>query len=133
MIRQAAEADWPRIADMAARFHAEVKPPYLWDRDAFLSLCKRAGFLSVSDRGFLMGVLAPNLISPKWLQAHELLWWSEDGTGAAHMNAFRQWAKDQGAHEVVWSCQQDNTRVMRLLGRVGRPTDASFSEVLRCA
>ena len=79
------------------------------------------------------GFAAPMPLSPDWLVAHELLWWSEDKSGLHLRNAFRNWAKEQGVNEIKWSCRSSNARVMRFYTKTSKPSEAVFSEVLPCA
>ena len=120
---------------MGRDFHAAAKPSWPWSDEGFeasiAGLIDRA-FLSVSEQGFFLGMIAAFPFNPNWVQAHELLWWSQDGTGPKHAKAFRQWAEGLGANEVCWSCRADNDRVAAFYTKIAQPSELHFSEILTC-
>lgn len=130
-LRQATQADIPALIDMGRRFHAAAQPEWPWSDSGFSALMMKMPFLSITDGGFFAGTKAPWPLNPEWIVAHEVLWWSEDGTGLQHLQAFREWAVD--AHEIKWSCRADNDRVCRFYSRFAAPSEAVFSEVKTCA
>ena len=126
-------SDVHAITEMAAQFHNETSPEWPWDANAFAAMaqnCIDHGLALVSDNGFFLGLIVPYPISPAWVQAHEFLMWSRDGSGASFVRKFRAWAKDQGANEIRWSCRADNERVQRFFSKIATPVEAGFSEVL---
>lgn len=130
-MRQATRNDIPALLKMGRRFHAAAKPEWPWSDDGFAALMMQMPFLSITDGGFLAGTKGPFPLNPKWIVAHEVLWWAEDKTGFQHMQAFREWAAD--AHEIKWSCRADNDRVRRFYSKFAKPSEAVFSEVIQCA
>ena len=133
-MKKAARIDIGRIANMAARFHTKAQEPWPWDYKAFcnaIAAMIETGHVTVSPGGFMVGLKQPHPLNPAWIVAHELLWWAEDGTGAAHFKAFREWAAD--AHEIKWSCRAGDERTARFYGRFAAPESIYFSEVNPCA
>lgn len=125
--------DIPRLVRMGWEFHQEAKPEWPWSAMDFARLMKDligGGFVSITDGGFMAGVLASHPLNREWIIAHELLWWATDGSGPKHMRAFRKWAKDQGADEIRWSCRSDNDRVRRFYEKFSRQVEAVYSEAL---
>lgn len=131
---KASSRDIPHITEMAARFHEAAEASWPWSANAFVGAMipiVRNGHVTVSDGGFMAGVMQPHILNPHWVVAHELLWWAEDGTGPAHYRAFREWASD--ANEIKWSCRAEDDRTARFYRRFARPDAHYFSEVLPCA
>lgn len=129
-MRAAVPADVARIVEMGRAFHARHNPPWPWDGDAFGRLMMGVPFLTIGKDSFFAGMIAPNPISPEWIEAHELFWWSRDGTGLQHLRAFRRWARAHDANEIKWSCHSRNERVKRAYARLGRPAETYYSEVI---
>lgn len=131
--RKAAQADVPHLLSMAQAFYDDTRPEWPWDADAFetfLQDCIENQFVSISERGFCVGIVAPYLLSPSWVQAHEVFLWAKDGTGAQHVKEFRAWAKAQGANAIEWSCRSDNERVSKFFSKIATPTLLGFTEVI---
>lgn len=120
---------------MGRAFHAHVAPPWPFDDLAFgatIETVAAQGFVAMSGGGFIAGLLSAHPFSPAWPVARELLWWAQDGRGMALLTAFRDWATDQGAREVQWSCPPD-ARARQIFARRGPETEIVFSEILPCA
>ena len=111
MIRQATAEDVPRVAEMAMRFIAAAGKPE--GRPAEVEAVVRGmvggGGCFVSERGMILGIVAPLYYRPDYLEAHEVAWWCEDGAGLRLLRAFEQWARDRGAREIVMSTLPDYT------------------------
>jgi GNAT superfamily N-acetyltransferase len=125
------EAD--RIVAMAQRFHAAINPAWPWDADDMLATVQAMQerddcFVASTAGGFILGTLQANPMSRGYLIAKEFLWWSEDGTGAALMRQFKQWAKRRGADEIQLSCPAENHRVQRVYSRTAQPSEIIYSE-----
>lgn len=125
-MRQATRADLPALVDMGRRFHAAKAEPFPFVADDFAASMGRIidnGFVAIEGRGFIAGCLAPAIQNAGHLTAHEILWWSEDGHGAALLAAFEAWAASHGA-DVRVSHKAADRAVTRLLRRKGySPTE----------
>jgi len=130
-VRPATAGDIPRLVAMGREFHEAVQPAWPWSADGFASLIALLTCVSISGGGFLAGTKGPWPFNPDWIVAHEILWWATDGSGAAHIRAFRQWAAD--ANEIKWSCRADNARVIGFYSKFSTASEAVFSEVAPCA
>lgn len=120
---------------MAERFYRHHAPKWQWNKQAthdLLSGLADTGFLAVTDGGFIAGLINPHPISPEWLIASELLWWAEDNSGLALMRAFRRWAKESGANEIVYSAPADAVRARQVMARFGKPSEIYYSEAVTC-
>ena len=127
--------DLPALREMGRRFHDAARPEWPWSDEGFDTTIRQvmgAGFLALTERGFLAGLIAPQPLNPAWRVAHELLWWSEDRKGLDLIRAFRRWAEAQGASEIKWSCRAGNERVTRVYARIAAPSEIYFSEILPC-
>ena len=132
-MRLATVKDLPALVGMAKAFHDATSPEWPWSEqgvsDTFAAVID-TGFVSISSGGFIAGAIHPHPLSPSWVQAHELLWWATDRSGPRHANAFRQWAIDQGANEIKWSCRADNDRVQAFYRKFSQPVEAVYSELV---
>ena len=87
---------------MGERFHKAHQDAYPFSGDlteGFFGRIIAAGAVFITARGFLAGMCAEEP-SGAYRIAHELFWWAEDGSGAALLKAFEDWAAEQGCHEV---------------------------------
>lgn len=135
-MRDADVDDLPLLIEMGRAFHEAAQPEWPWDADGFRNTMAgliKSGFVKITDGGFIAGLIAPMPFSPDHIIAHEVLWWASDNSGARLMRAFRQWAKEQGASEIRWSCRSSNQRVTRFYNRFSQPCEVVFSEYLPCA
>jgi len=117
---------------MGRAFHAKVSPPWTFSDQGFLATMAaidEGGYLHITPRGFIAGVIAPNPLSDGWVIAKEFLWWSEDGRGQSLRQGFRKWAVERGANEIQWSCPP-NERVERVYARSAQKTEIIYSEYL---
>lgn len=122
---------------MGRAFHAKVSPPWTFSDAGFLSTMaaideSESGYLHITPRGFIAGVIAPNPLSDGWVIAKEFLWWSEDGRGQSLRQGFRKWAVEHGANEIQWSTPP-NERVERVYARSAQKTETIYSEYPSCA
>lgn len=121
MIREATEADLPRIVAMGERFHAFSDYGFAaYDGAAaaqFVAglIANPGGVALVSDHGMLGGMLVPLYFAPAHLVAVETFWWA-DRDGMALLDAFEQWAKAKSASAVTLSCLGNKRD--KALGRV---------------
>lgn len=130
-MRLATPDDIPELVEMGRRFHAKVKPEWPLCDDALAETLRglvSSGFVGVTKRGFIAGVLVENPISPGWLIGKEFLWWAEDGQGAKLRQGFRGWAREHGAREIQWSCPYGAERVRKVYARTAEPTEIIYSE-----
>ncbi len=135
-MRRATEADLPDLVSMGRAFHEAVQPAWPLSEAGLagtLRALMQGGYVARTDGGFIAGVLQGNPIAEGWLVAKEFLWWAEDGQGMALRRGFREWARENGAQEVQWSCPAGNERVRRLYARSAVETEAIYSEYLTCA
>lgn len=131
--RRAKLDDMPTLLLLGREFHDEVEPPWPWCEEAFSTLVSSHianGFVSVTEGGFLVGMMSPWPLNASWIVAHELLWWAKDGTGAAHFQMFRKWAAL--ADEIKWSCRSDDERMKAFYERLGPQIETYYSEVRKC-
>ncbi len=116
MIRRADAADLPRIIELGRKNHEAVNAsPY--DPDAaraFVAHVIEAGAVFLSDGGMIGGLVSPFWAAPLDLQAWEMFWFAEDGSGLALLAAFRDWAHAQGA--VVRFTTKRESRAFERLG-----------------
>ena len=119
----------PTLTAMGKRFHDEVKPEWPWSGQAFevfMGHLIGGGYVAISGKGFIAGMVAGNPLNPAWMTAYELLWFGD----ATLSRPFRKWAKSQGANEIKWSCRDQNIRVKRFYQSFSRPVEAVYSELI---
>lgn len=124
-------SDIPKLLEMGRKFHESVQPEWPWSAEGFsdtMDSLIHNGFVAMTARGFISGLIAPMPLNPDWLVAHEILWWSEDGKGWPLMRAFREWAETNDADEIKWSCRSTNERVQRFYSRFSEPCETVYSE-----
>lgn len=128
-VRVAGHADVPDLVEMGMRFIARAGTPATEVTNAtqfFAGLIDNpAGVIFRTDGGFLAAFVAPLYYRPDYLQAHEALWWSEDGRGLRLLRAYEAWAREMGAHEILMSSLHGITgdpvgKLMRRNGYVPR-------------
>lgn len=125
--------DWPKLWAMMQAFHAAAAPPYGIKEDdsrALMEQIEAQGFLEMTDRAFIAGIVSPNPLNRSEIIGKEFLWWSEDGSGARLQRAFRRWCIEQGASRVDWSCPYHSARVRRFYSKIATPSEVVYSEVL---
>ncbi|SCX88229.1 hypothetical protein [Paracoccus tibetensis] len=108
MIREAREADIPRIIGMVEQLAAAVNGPQKVCRirtgETLSGLITRPdGGVWISERGFIAGVITQTIISPDPV-AVELGWWAADRSGLRLLRAFEAWARGHGATLIKLSC-----------------------------
>jgi len=135
VIRQATQDDAAHVTDMALRFISAAGKPE--GRPSEVQQVVRGmidgGGCFVSPRGMILGIVAPLYYRPDYLEAHEIAWWCEDGSGLKLLRAFETWAREQGAREIIMSTLPDFTAdvATRLLCRRGyRHAEAGFRKVI---
>lgn len=80
-----------------------------------------AVFISNTAPGFIAGFVQPGLYNGR-MTAHELAWYSEDGSGLALLDAFTVWAQRMRATRVVvanFAGIKDAPKFTRVLNRKG--------------
>ena len=135
-MRQATSRDLKRIVGMARDYHRAISPLWpLTNAEGFFSALieQDSAFLGINDSGFIAGLIAPHPLSPEWLVASEILWWSEGAGGASLLRGFRAWAHERGAKEIRWSCPPDKDRVRRVFEHRAGLDEVIYSEVTPCA
>lgn len=113
---------------MARAYHAKIAPPWPLDMDAFLDVLERVsqvGFVRVTGKGFVAGIIEAHPLSPGWTIAKEVFWFGD----ADLIRQFRAWAKAHGADEIHYSCTPDNERVRGFYGGFSQLVDVIYSEV----
>lgn len=102
---QATKADIPHILDMGERFH-KLSPwrdrPYVREavEQTLSNLIESpVGVLLYNGTGILGGVISPIYFGGGWV-AQELFWFA-DRNGKELLDAFEEWAGEQGADCVV--------------------------------
>ena len=126
-----------RAVPMMARFYKERQPDWPLDMDLAtrtLEMLATApfGYVAATPGGFIAGQVSDHPLASDWKVASEILWWASDGRGLELAAAFKAWAKEQGAKEIMWSCPP-GARANAILGRWGRKTEIHYSELLPCA
>ena len=126
-VRIATEADVKHVVNMTLKFIDAAKMPEasVSDLTAFVTelVSNERGFIAVSEKGFLAGMLAPLYYNSAILEAHEVGWWSQDGQGARLLSAFEKWAVFHGANNVILSTlTSTDSRVKNLFARRGYVT-----------
>lgn len=132
-IRLATQDDLPRLMAVAGDFWA-VSP---WsatiemDDVAVCDMLEKAidgGSCFVGERGVIFGFMGPLWASPQHKIAVELAWWGA-GEGLALLEAFEQWAKDNGAIGVQMSTLGglDDEKTEAKLRKAGyKPSERGF-------
>lgn len=133
MSRKAQLSDIDELERMAREYHAWAAPVWPYSEDGFRSLMAALiespdGFVRIGG-GFIAGHKYRNPLSPDWLIAGELMWWSK-GNGLALFRAFREWASD--ANEIKYSCPATEAKVRRFFKRYGPLSEVVYSEVRPC-
>lgn len=121
LIRQATEADIPRLIDMTAALAASVRSPQevcrLRTGETLVGLLRDPqGVIFVSDGGFIAGQIMQTVISPDPV-AFELGWLATDRSGLRLLRAFEVWAAEQGATLIKMSA--NGGAAQRILERRG--------------
>ncbi len=121
LIRQATEADLPRLIDMTTALAASVQGPQRVCRlragKTLVSLLRNPqGAVFVSGGGFIAGQVMQTVISPD-LCAYELGWFASDRSGLRLLRAFEVWAAEQDATLVKMSA--NGGAAQRILERRG--------------
>ena len=116
---------------MSVDYHAHLAPPWPLDLDALRGVLEQVeaspdGFVRVTDRGFLVGVMQAHPFAPNWRVAKEVLWWRD----ADLIRQFRTWAHDQGANEIHYSCPPEKQRVRKFYAGFSDLVDVTYSEVV---
>ena len=129
--RLAETSDIPEIVEMARDFHRHNGPKWPFDEDAMSDVVGKliaspSGFVAL-DRGFIIGAIQPNPISPSWIIAKEFLWWSHGG-GLGLLSGFRAWAKSHHADEIQMSCPVGE-RAEVAFKRHGAAQEIIYSEI----
>lgn len=117
---------------MTRAFHAHNAPPWPFDAEAMADTLGQlidapTGFVAVRN-GFIAGLITPNPISPSWAIAKEFLWWSEGRDGPRLLQAFREWARRNGANEIQFSRPATAERVGRFYERTAPQSEIIHSE-----
>lgn len=107
MIRQASEADIPRLVDMIEALAASVGGPQRVCRlragETLAGLLgDPQGVVFVSGGGFIAGQIMQTVISPAPV-AFELGWFASDRSGLRLLRAFEAWAAEKGAALIKMS------------------------------
>ncbi len=122
MIREATEADIPRLLGFARRFHEAAQQPFGFDEastEGFFRQVLAMGVVLISSDGFLAGFALPEITNRSHRVAHEILWWSERRDGQRLRRQFEQWAAAQGCCEVQFSHPEGERTVGKILTRAG--------------
>lgn len=88
---------------MGAAFHKAANEAGEYCPDMAIKLFRklmREGCLFVSGRGMIGGYSWPSLWSRDHLIVMEAFWWAQDGSGAALMDAFEDWAMSLGTKDI---------------------------------
>lgn len=131
-MRAATQDDIPRILAMARAFYAYNAPAWPWSPEDVASTIgalieSPAGYVAVTDDGFIAGAIQPHPISRQWLIAGEFLWWAKR-SGPRLLGGFREWAKSQGAMEIQYSCPHSEKKVRRYFGTFSDPLEVVYRE-----
>lgn len=123
MIREATEADIPRLLGFARRFHEAAQQPFGFDEaatDAFIAglIEQPHSVVLIGDAGMIGGALVPAYCQPAWVMAVELAWWAERD-GLRLLRAFEEWATDNAASEVRMTSLAALPRADAILRRKG--------------
>jgi hypothetical protein len=108
VIREASEADIPRIIGMVEQLAAAVNGPQRVCRirtgETLAGLIAgRDGGVWISPAGFIAGCITQTIISPDPV-AVELGWWAADRSGLRLLRTFEAWARDRGAGLIKLTC-----------------------------
>jgi hypothetical protein len=108
LIRQASDADLPRLLELARVHHAKMTglPPL--DDDSFLATARAAiasdtAVILMTDGGSICGQVHPFYFNRHVFAGVEFWWHAEDNRGRETLRAFEEWARDAGAGRVVMS------------------------------
>ena len=137
MIRDATEADIPRILEMGAKFFRAMNRHEVGEyseaaAESTTRLLIENGILLVSENGMVGGLVYPFYMTGR-LTAQEFFWWSEDGKGRELMDAFEKRAKEMGAETIQMIALEslDPQRVGKIYERAGyKPAERSYIKVV---
>lgn len=124
MIRRATEADIPKIVEMALKFVAQADLPPTTPQ-YMTSAVERFfqgddNYMRVSDNGVIIGMISRLFYNPEIIEAHEIIWWSEDKQGPRLLRGFERWAQANGARISRVGIQETtDSRVKRFLTSSG--------------
>lgn len=122
MIREATEADIPRLLGFARRFHEAKQDRYGFDAastEGFFRQVLAIGVVLIGSDGFLAGFALPEPSNSGHRVAHEAFWWSEGRDGLRLRKKFEQWAAAEGCCEVQFSHPEGERTVEKILTRAG--------------
>lgn len=90
---------------MAGKFiDAAGLPPATNEQlQAFMAAVVTDGVAFIAPKGMIAGAVVPLMYRPDYLEAHEIAWWSEGGSGLGLVRAFEEWAREQGVQQIVFS------------------------------
>lgn len=123
-MRRATHDDVDCVVSFGADFHA-YSPwkdiPY--DSDAtreFVGRLIDGGAVFINDTGMIGGLLNPLYFNPSHVTAVELFWWATRN-GRELMQAFEEWAIENGARGIQFSALGDtkSDRMAQLFDRAG--------------
>lgn len=134
IIRTATHHDIEAVAAMGRRFlqfapqakHTPLTDEQVVERSRWLIESARVFLAETNGRvvGMLACIIVPTWIAPQVTMAHELAWWvDEDARGSSAairlVNAYEQYARDNGAVVISMSDLEVNDRVGRMLTKFG--------------
>lgn len=124
MVRKATYGDLDAVVRLGADFHS-YSPwrdvPFNPDATSeFVRKLIDSGVVFMSDTGMIGGLLNPLYFNPEHVVAVELFWWATKN-GRELMQAFEEWAVENGAHSIQFSALGDDKadRMAQLFDRAG--------------
>ena len=119
-VREATYADLPRLVQLGHQFwkHSPYEGIADFNEESLLSygaalIEEDRSVIFTNGRGMIGGTLMP-LYFGQTLVAQEIFWYAQEG-GKELLDAFEQWAKDQGASQVAVSSFAGETRMHKLI------------------
>ena len=139
MIREATEADIPRLLDMGARFaeraglvdHVGYNPDDMADTFRLMIESEHA-VIFIGESGAIGGHASPHPFNRAHWVAQEIFWWSEGREGLRLLQAYEDWAAErcQSVGMITLEAVEPD-RTARLFERKGyRPLERTFLKVL---
>ncbi len=135
-MKQATQADLDLVHRLGIEFHAasphNVDPVDLDAWREFAARLIQTGGVFVGENAMIGGALCPMYFNPAVIYAYELFWFCPGGGGRQLAQAFRDWAKDNGARGIQWTALHDDNlpRVDAIYRRSGAfPTEVAYREV----
>lgn len=125
-MRQATEADIPRLIEMGREFYSHSTDAHIGFDEAgtvqmFTAMIRSASAcVFITEDGFICGILTTvPYLDKSHVIAQECFWWAGK-SGSALLTAFEHWAEEKGASQINISHREGRTAAFQRLYRMRR-------------